>query len=67
MLWVGVHCTLEVGETRERARGDRVTGMHRQQAQLVHQGVQYDLNVDTSQGTPQEISRQITKQLACAP
>lgn len=61
VLWVGVHCPPEVGEAREQARGDRVTGMHRQQAAVVHHGVQYDLEVDTSKATPGEISRRIAE------
>ncbi len=48
VLWVGVRCTPEVAEARERARGDRVRGMARAQAALVHQGIEYDLEVDTT-------------------
>ena len=63
VLWVGVHCPPEVGEAREQDRGDRVTGMHRHQAAVVHHGVQYDLEVDTSKGTPGEISRRIAERV----
>ncbi|WP_309570935.1 chloramphenicol phosphotransferase CPT [Deinococcus sp.] len=49
VLWVGVHCAPDVAEARERARGDRVPGMARTQAGLVHLGVTYDLTVDTAQ------------------
>jgi chloramphenicol 3-O phosphotransferase len=48
VLWVGVHCDPEVAAGREVARGDRVTGMAVSQAGIVHQGVVYDLEVDTS-------------------
>lgn len=51
-LWVGVRCDPAVAEARERTRGDRVPGMARQQAQLVHRGVTYDLTVDTTHLTP---------------
>jgi chloramphenicol 3-O phosphotransferase len=48
VLWVGVRCDPEVAAARESARGDRATGMARSQADLVHRGVVYDLEVDTS-------------------
>lgn len=48
VLWVGVRCDPAVAEARERARGDRVPGMARTQADLVHVGVTYDLTVDTT-------------------
>jgi chloramphenicol 3-O phosphotransferase len=48
VLWVGVHCDGEVAAAREIARGDRVAGMAATQAGLVHRGVHYDLEVDTT-------------------
>jgi chloramphenicol 3-O phosphotransferase len=48
VLWVGVRCDSAVAEGREVARGDRVVGMAAAQADLVHHGVRYDLEVDTS-------------------
>jgi chloramphenicol 3-O phosphotransferase len=48
VLWVGVRCDGKVAAGREIARGDRVTGMAASQADLVHQGVVYDLQVDTT-------------------
>ena len=48
VLWVGVRCDSAVAEAREVARGDRVVGMAAAQAALVHQGVTYDLQVDTT-------------------
>ncbi|MFD5267899.1 chloramphenicol phosphotransferase CPT [Streptomyces sp. NPDC058335] len=47
-LWVGVRCDSAVAAGREIARGDRVRGMAALQADVVHQGVVYDLEVDTS-------------------
>jgi chloramphenicol 3-O phosphotransferase len=47
-LWVGVRCDPDVAAAREAARGDRVAGMARAQAEAVHRGVVYDLEVDTS-------------------
>ncbi|WP_086766119.1 chloramphenicol phosphotransferase CPT [Streptomyces bobili] len=48
VLWVGVRCDGVVAAGREIARGDRVRGMAASQADAVHHGVIYDLEVDTS-------------------
>ncbi|GAP46388.1 chloramphenicol phosphotransferase CPT [Streptomyces azureus] len=48
VLWVGVRCDSAVAAGREIARGDRVRGMAASQAHLVHEGVSYDLEVDTT-------------------
>jgi chloramphenicol 3-O phosphotransferase len=56
VLWVGVRCDGAVAAGREIARGDRVQGMAAAQAEVVHQGVLYDVEVDTTH----------TEALACA-
>ncbi len=56
VLWVGVRCENAVAAGRESARGDRVAGMAASQAEVVHQGVVYDLQGDTTR----------TEALACA-
>ena len=56
VLWVGVRCDGTVAAGREIARGDRVPGMAASQAEVVHQGVFYDVEVDTTH----------TEALACA-
>jgi chloramphenicol 3-O phosphotransferase len=56
VLWVAVRCEPAVAAGRELARGDRVRGMAVSQAEVVHQGVVYDLEVDTTH----------TESLACA-
>ena len=48
VLWVGVRCSADEAARRERGRGDRVTGQARDQAERVHEGVTYDLEVDTT-------------------
>lgn len=48
VLWVGVRCDSAVAAGREVARGDRVGGMAVSQAEVVHHGVVYDLEVDTT-------------------
>lgn len=56
VLWVGVRCESAVAAGREVARGDRTQGMAASQADAVHDGVIYDLEVDTTH----------TESLACA-
>ena len=48
VLWVGVRCDVAVAAGREIARGDRVAGMAASQAEVVHRGVAYDMQVDTT-------------------
>ncbi|MFE2931519.1 chloramphenicol phosphotransferase CPT [Streptomyces sp. NPDC059278] len=57
VLWVGVRCESAVAAAREIARGDRVPGMAAAQAELVHRGVTYDLEVDTTRSEPIECAR----------
>lgn len=57
VLWVGVRCESEVAAAREVARGDRVTGMAASQADVVHRGVCYDLEVDTTLSESMECAR----------
>ncbi|MER8084465.1 chloramphenicol phosphotransferase CPT [Streptomyces sp. NPDC058316] len=57
VLWVGVRCESEVAAAREVARGDRVTGMAASQADVVHRGVLYDLEVDTTRSESMECAR----------
>jgi chloramphenicol 3-O phosphotransferase len=59
VLWVGVRCDSVVAVGREIARGDRVTGMAEAQAELVHRGVVYDLEVDTTHTESLECARVI--------
>lgn len=54
VVWVGVRCSPEVAAARERARGDRQRGMAEQQAHLVHRGISYDVEVDTTRLSPAE-------------
>ncbi len=56
VLWVGVRCESEIAAGREIARGDRVRGMAASQAEVVHQGVVYEMDVDTTH----------TEAMACA-
>lgn len=61
VLWVGVRCDPETAAGREIARGDRVSGMAASQAEKVHKGVVYDVEVDTSHTESVECARAIAK------
>jgi chloramphenicol 3-O phosphotransferase len=49
VLLVGVRCPLEVVVERERARKDRTIGQAAAQHDVVHRGITYDVEVDTSE------------------
>ncbi|MET9381411.1 chloramphenicol phosphotransferase CPT [Streptomyces sp. NPDC002928] len=66
VLWVGVRCEGEVAEGREIVRGDRVPGMAASQAELVHKGVVYDLEVDTTHTESLVCARTIAAAIAAA-
>jgi chloramphenicol 3-O phosphotransferase len=59
VLWVGVRCEAAVAAGRETARGDRIAGMAATQADLVHQGMVYDLEVDTTHTEALQCARRI--------
>lgn len=63
VLWVGVRCDAETAAGREIARGDRTGGMAALQADVVHQGVKYDVEVDTSHTESIECARIIAQRL----
>jgi chloramphenicol 3-O phosphotransferase len=63
IAWIGVTCGHDVATKRERDRGDRVVGEFEKQTSLVHGGVDYDLMVDSTVHTPQELARQIADHL----
>ncbi|QEW01505.1 chloramphenicol phosphotransferase [Microbacterium caowuchunii] len=63
LFWVGVRCSPDVAAAREALRPDRVVGMARQQAGRVHEGVVYDLEVDTTSRTADECAQEIAAEL----
>ncbi|MFR9778904.1 chloramphenicol phosphotransferase CPT [Micromonospora sp. MS34] len=63
VLWVGVRCDGAVAVGRELARGDRIPGMAAAQAEAVHRGVAYDLEVDTTHTEALECARVIAARI----
>jgi chloramphenicol 3-O phosphotransferase len=61
VLWVGVRCAADIAAGRETARGDRVPGMAAAQAESVHLGVVYDVEVDTGHAESVECARTIAR------
>ncbi|WP_425082375.1 chloramphenicol phosphotransferase CPT family protein [Ruegeria arenilitoris] len=49
---VGLFASLDVLEARERKRGDRTLGLSRWQFERVHDGMKYDLSVNTEDASP---------------
>ncbi|MEV6742265.1 chloramphenicol phosphotransferase CPT [Streptomyces sp. NPDC051104] len=62
-LWVGVRCESAVAAGREIARGDRAQGMAALQAEMVHRGVVYDLEVDTTHTESLECARTVAARI----
>jgi chloramphenicol 3-O phosphotransferase len=63
VVWIGVRCDPAVAEARERSRPDRVGGMARLQATRVHEGVSYDLTVDTTTASAAECAQTVAAHL----
>ena len=63
VLWVGVRCDAEVAARRELGRGDREAGMAASQAAVAHQGVSYDMEVDTTRTGTRECALAIATHL----
>jgi len=63
VLWVGVRCDGAVAAARETVRGDRVTGMAETQAESVHRGVVYDLEVDSGANDALVCAREIAARI----
>jgi chloramphenicol 3-O phosphotransferase len=64
LLFVKVYCPLQIVEQREQARGNRTLGLASFQFHRVHQDSLYDVEVDTSQHTPDTCAAQILAALA---
>jgi chloramphenicol 3-O phosphotransferase len=60
---IGMQCPLEILENRERSRKNRILGQARKQFPLIHKDLLYDLEVDTSQLSPQECALNIKSRL----
>ncbi len=63
VVWVGILCSAEVAEERNRARGDRFAGLARALSATVHRDARYDFEIDTTTNTPDEALSQLTHRL----
>lgn len=59
VLWVAVRCDSDVAARRERARGDRLIGLATGMADVVHQHLRYDAEIDTTTATPGECAARL--------
>lgn len=60
---IAIRAPLAVLEERERRRGDRSIGLARWQYDLVHRGMKYDLEIDTSTAMPAACALKIKEAL----
>ncbi len=63
VVWVGVRCSLEVAQQRERSRQNRYAGLTRGQAAAVHRFAQYDFEIDTTTRSESEVLSDLTRLL----
>lgn len=63
VLWVGVRCDPAVAAAREVSRSDRIAGMAIRQATRVHDGVQYDMIVDTTASSVEQCTSAVLTHL----
>ena len=64
VTWVGIRCSPEVAEQRERHRGDyRSTGLARAQTAVVHRYAGYDFEIDTTARTPDQAAAELVRRL----
>jgi chloramphenicol 3-O phosphotransferase len=63
VTWVGVRCDPAVAAAREAGRPDRIRGMAASQAVTVHDGVHYDVLVDTTSASSTECARTVLAHL----
>jgi len=63
VLWIGLTTPVEHLEEREKTRTGRIKGSARAQHRVVHTGVQYDLEFDTSKESLEDIVEAIQKRV----
>jgi chloramphenicol 3-O phosphotransferase len=63
VLFVGVHCPVEVLLHREQSRGDRRIGLAASQLEYVHKQETYDIEVNTHNQSLLECAKQIADRL----
>jgi chloramphenicol 3-O phosphotransferase len=64
---IGLHCSLEILEQREKDRRDRTLGQAREQFDVIHKYATYDLELDTSQLSTDECAAQVIERLKTPP
>lgn len=64
---IGLYCPLEVLEQREKDRKDRTLGQAREQFDVIHKYVIYDLELDTSTLTLEECAEKVIERLKTPP
>jgi chloramphenicol 3-O phosphotransferase len=61
---VKVECPLEELKRRELARGDRALGLAKSQFESIHEGVLYDLTINTFNHSPEQCAQNIIDSLS---
>jgi chloramphenicol 3-O phosphotransferase len=64
---IGLHCPADVLDAREGCRGDRLAGQARGQADIVHNGMTYDLTFDSSLLSPEAMAADVLEAIRHQP
>ena len=64
VTWVAVRCDVETVVRREAERGDRYPALARGTANVVHLHPRYDVDVDTTERSPEAIAAELVGRLA---
>ena len=64
---IGLHCPLEILEQREKNRKDRTLGQAREQFDVIHKYVTYDLELDTSKLSTDKCTELVIERLKSPP
>jgi chloramphenicol 3-O phosphotransferase len=64
VIWVGVHCALDELERREVARGDRRIGQARGQFDKIHRDCVYDIEIDSTFKSADQLSLEVVSALS---
>lgn len=64
---IGLHCSLDELEKRERSHNNRSPGGARMQAEVIHTPGEYDLSLDTGQLSTEECARRVLAHIQSHP
>ncbi len=59
VIYIGLHCPIDILETREKERGDRHIGTAKGQINKVHRHVEYSIEFNSNSLSPEECAEEV--------